>query len=113
MPSLSDVLIRFPDRHFILHIKSNDPNEGEVLGRTLLALPAKERDLLAVTGGDRPIGTLRKTLPGIKTMSPNSIKRCVVRYIAFGGDGLCAGRLPQYGAFCAGECCAMVMGMAR
>jgi glycerophosphoryl diester phosphodiesterase len=87
MPSLGDVLIRFPDRHFILHIKSNDPKEGEALGRTLLALPAKERDLLAVTGGDRPIGALRKTLPGIKTMSPNSIKRCVVRYIALGETG--------------------------
>jgi glycerophosphoryl diester phosphodiesterase len=87
MPSLGDVLIRFPDRQFILHIKSNDPNEGEALGRTLLALPAKERELLAVTGGDRPIRTLRKTLPGIQTMSPNSIKRCVVGYIALGETG--------------------------
>lgn len=111
MPSLGDVLTHFADKHFIIHIKSNDPKEGKALGRTLLALPAKERDLLAVTGGDRPIEALRITLSGIKTMSPNSIKLCVMRYIAW-GNGLCTGCLPQYGAFCIGECRAMVVGMA-
>lgn len=40
-----------------------------------------------MTGGDRLIETLRRTLPAIKTMSPKSIKACFVRYIALGGMG--------------------------
>jgi glycerophosphoryl diester phosphodiesterase len=87
MPSLVEVLTRFPKRQFILHIKSNDPKEGEALGRTLLAMPAQERQMLTVTGGDLPIRALRKALPGMRTMSPRSIKECVLRYMALGEMG--------------------------
>jgi len=87
MPSLEDVLTRFPNRHFILHIKSNDPKEGAALGRTLRSLPQDESQRVAVTGGDRPIETLRRTIPTIKTMSPKSIKACFERYIALGEIG--------------------------
>jgi glycerophosphoryl diester phosphodiesterase len=87
MPSLEEVLTRFPNRHFILHIKSNDPKEGEALGGTLLTMPRDESQRLAVTGGDRPIEALRRTFPAIKTMSPKSIKACFVRYIALGWIG--------------------------
>jgi glycerophosphoryl diester phosphodiesterase len=87
MPSLDDVLTRFPDRHFLLHIKSNDPKEDEALGRTLLSLPLRQRQLLAVTGGDLPIAAIRRNVPEIETMSPQSIKHCVVQYIALGEAG--------------------------
>jgi len=87
MPSLADVLTRFPDKHFLLHIKSNDPKEGEALGRTLLALPPAQRQLLAVTGGELPIAAIRRTLPEIETMSPKSIKRCITQYILLGETG--------------------------
>ncbi len=87
MPSLEDVLTRFPDKHFLLHIKSNYSMEGEALGRTLLALRPDQRKLLAVTGGDRPIATIRREVPDIETMSPKTIKRCIVQYIALGETG--------------------------
>jgi glycerophosphoryl diester phosphodiesterase len=87
MPSLEEVLTRFANRPFILHIKSNDAKEGEALGRTLLTMPRDEWQRLAVTGGDRPIQALRRTLPEIQTMSPKSIKACFVRYIALGVVG--------------------------
>jgi glycerophosphoryl diester phosphodiesterase len=87
LPSLNEVLTRFPEKHFILHIKSNDPREGETLGRTLLALPPGQRQMLAVTGGDLSIATLRSNVPDIETMSPKSIKRCVLQYIALGETG--------------------------
>jgi glycerophosphoryl diester phosphodiesterase len=55
MPSLEEVLTGFPNRHFILHIKSNDPTEGEALARTLLTMPRDELQWLAVTGEIAPL----------------------------------------------------------
>src|SRR5215475_7004019 len=35
MPSLDEVLTAFPDKRFLIHIKSNDADEGEKLARRL------------------------------------------------------------------------------
>ncbi len=35
MPSLDEVLEHFPDRSFLIHIKSNNPQEGEILAQYL------------------------------------------------------------------------------
>jgi len=43
--------------------------------------------MLAVTGGDLSIAALRSNVPDIETMSPKSIKRCVLQYIALGETG--------------------------
>lgn len=87
MPTLAEVLDTFPDRPFLINVKSNDPDEGSKLARFLNALPVERRATLMAYGGDRPIAALRSAVPGLKTMSRASLKGCLLRYIAYGWTG--------------------------
>jgi glycerophosphoryl diester phosphodiesterase len=90
MPSLDDVLRTFPDRPFLINVKSNDPAEGKELAAVLDKLAAERRASLMVYGGDKPIAVLRAIAPEIKTMSRASLKACLLRYIAYGWTGMVA-----------------------
>ncbi|MBO9354247.1 glycerophosphodiester phosphodiesterase [Bordetella petrii] len=91
MPTLAEVLDTFPDRPFLINIKSNDPDEGSKLAAFLNALPAERRATLMAYGGDRPIAVLRAAVPAMKTMSRASLKRCLLGYIAYGWTGAVPG----------------------
>lgn len=84
MPSLEDVLQTFPDRFFLINIKSNDPSEGAKLAVALGHLTPKARTQLMVYGGDKPIATLSRLMPDIRTMSRASLEACLVHYLAYG-----------------------------
>jgi glycerophosphoryl diester phosphodiesterase len=91
MPSLYEVLQAFPGRSFLINIKSNDPSEGEKLAAALGHLAPERRSQLMVYGGDKPIATLARLLPDMMTMSRDSLKACLISYIAYGWTGF----LPQ------------------
>ncbi|ANP90211.1 hypothetical protein BA011_40570 (plasmid) [Rhizobium leguminosarum] len=84
MPTLAEVLEAFPDRLFLINVKSNDPDEGSKLATFLNALSPERRAAVMAYGGDRPIAALRTAVPGLKTMSRASLKGCLLRYIAYG-----------------------------
>ncbi|MFX8106630.1 hypothetical protein ABTK92_20190, partial [Acinetobacter baumannii] len=52
MPTLDEVLTAFPDRRFLIHIKSNDPAEADRLAARLKQLPPDRLKMLMVYGGD-------------------------------------------------------------
>jgi glycerophosphoryl diester phosphodiesterase len=87
MPSLDEVLATFPDKRFLINVKSNDPREGELLADRLLQLPPAQLALLMSYGGDRPMETLRKRIPGMRTTSRKSVIACGTRYLALGWSG--------------------------
>ncbi|MCX2724516.1 glycerophosphodiester phosphodiesterase family protein [Roseibium salinum] len=87
MPTLEEVLASFPDRSFLINVKSNDPSEGKALAKFLAGLPPQRRTQLMVYGGDRPIAALRDSLPEVKTLSRSSLKSCLLRYIGYGWTG--------------------------
>lgn len=87
MPSLDEVLTHFPDRAFLIHIKSNDPQEGERLLEYLKALPEERLERLAVYGGDQPIALLEKGLPNLRVMSKETLKKALLSYMAIGWTG--------------------------
>lgn len=87
MPSLQEVLNHFPDRQFLINIKSNDPAEGEQLAKHLATLPEERLAQLAVYGGDRPIAVLQKRLPGLRVMSKATLVRSLLAYLAIGWTG--------------------------
>jgi glycerophosphoryl diester phosphodiesterase len=87
MPSLAEALQTFPDRSFLINVKSNDPDEGQKLASFLNVLPSERRAMLMVYGGDKPIAVLRASVPGLKAMSRASLKGCLLRYIAYGWAG--------------------------
>ncbi|NMO98254.1 glycerophosphodiester phosphodiesterase family protein [Paenibacillus lemnae] len=88
MPSLSEVLDRFPDKSFLIDVKSNDPEEGKLLASYLSKLPKKQQDLLAVYGGDEPIVALKEEMPQMRVMSKATMKKCLIPYLSAGWTGI-------------------------
>lgn len=87
MPSLDEVLTHFPDESFLIHIKSDDPEEGIQLAEVLKKLPENRLKQLTVYGGDRPIATIKEELPELRVMSKATLKSCLLPYIAVGWAG--------------------------
>jgi glycerophosphoryl diester phosphodiesterase len=87
MPSLDEVLATFPDKRFLIHIKSNDPHEGEQLASHLAMLSPAQRAHLIVYGGNLPVESFHQRLPDMRAMSRVSLTQCLVRYIAIGWSG--------------------------
>lgn len=87
MPSLDEVLAAFPERRFLINIKSDDPKEGELLAGRLARLKREQLDRLMAYGGDRPMRALRERLPSLKVMSRRSLTECGLRYLALGWSG--------------------------
>jgi glycerophosphoryl diester phosphodiesterase len=88
MPSLDEVLATFPDKRFLINIKSNDPREGDLLADRLSQLPPSQLALLMAYGGDLPIQRLHERMPVLRVMSRKSLARCGLRYIGVGWSGV-------------------------
>ncbi|WP_316234417.1 glycerophosphodiester phosphodiesterase family protein [Bradyrhizobium sp. SZCCHNR1098] len=88
MPSLDEVLATFPDKSFLINVKSNDQAEGRLLAAALAPIDAAQRGRLMVYGGDAPIAALRAAQPELKVMSRGMLKSCLLRYIGYGWTGL-------------------------
>jgi glycerophosphoryl diester phosphodiesterase len=87
MPTSAEVLTAFPDRNFLINMKSNDANEGKQLAEYLNTIPEAQRARLAVFGGAQPIATLQAALPTLRVASRSSVKTCVISYVAMGWSG--------------------------
>lgn len=87
MPSLAEVLTYFPDKQFLIHVKSNDSKEGLELAKLLNTLPKNLSSQLAVYGGDEPIAALQNEAPGLRVMSKANMKSCLIPYLAAGWTG--------------------------
>ena len=59
MPTLGEVLEAFPQKRFLINVKSRDPSEGEKLAAVLNKLPAERRAQIMVYGGDEPVEIVR------------------------------------------------------
>lgn len=93
MPSLDEVLQTFPDKRFLIHVKSNDIDEGVRLAAFLAGVPARERARLAVYGGglwrgNDAVETVKRLMPDLRVMSGAILRRCLTEYIAYGWTGL-------------------------
>lgn len=87
MPSLDEVLATFPDKRFLINVKSRDPHEGRLLAERLLQLPEAQRALLMAYGGDEPMRELNARIPSMPTTSRQKVMACGTRYLALGWSG--------------------------
>ena len=87
VPSLEQVLTAFPERDFFIDVKSNDPEEGELLAARLAEWTAGRPGKIAVLGGSRPVGVIRDRLPHVRTITRPRLERCLKRYLAMGWTG--------------------------
>ncbi|WP_282138689.1 glycerophosphodiester phosphodiesterase family protein [Rossellomorea aquimaris] len=87
IPTLNEVLTHFPNKELLIHIKSNDPNEGKRLAAYLSQHSEERLGDLSVYGGDEPIETLKKKLPDMRVMSKETLKSCLLSYEALSWTG--------------------------
>lgn len=87
MPTLDEVMTHFPEQSFLIHIKSNDQNEGKLLAQYLSQYPGDRLERITVYGGDEPISALKEELPNLRIMSLSTLKSCLVPYLAVGWIG--------------------------
>lgn len=96
MPTLGEVLRAFPDRQFLINIKSGDPAEADLLVSYL------KKNGVALNGdvwvfADGPPGErLTRIAPEVRVMSRKGLKSCSVAYLSRGWSGrvpvACRGR---------------------
>ncbi|MGN7399987.1 glycerophosphodiester phosphodiesterase family protein [Cytobacillus praedii] len=87
MPTLDEVLTEFPEEPFLIHIKSNDRNEGIQLSQYLSKYSNVRLSNLSVYGGDEPIAALKEKLPKLRVMSKQTLKSCLLPYLTVGWTG--------------------------
>ncbi|MGN7177829.1 glycerophosphodiester phosphodiesterase family protein [Cytobacillus sp. SAFR-174] len=87
MPSLDEVLKEFTEGELLIHIKSNDSQEGVKLAEYLSLFPAERLEKISVYGGDNPIAALKEEMPGMRVMSKATLKDCLLPYIGAGWTG--------------------------
>jgi len=91
MPTLSEVLAAFPDQDLLLHLKTDDPLDGDLLADALAARSTAERSRRFVYGGPHPVERLRERMPEVRSFTKQRLKRCGLGYLAAGW----AGYLPE------------------
>lgn len=84
MPTLGEVLAAFPDRRFLINIKSDDPEEGRRLSEVISHLSPERQALLTVYGGGKAIDAYRRALPRASVLATDGAVRCLLRYLALG-----------------------------
>ena len=87
MPSLEEVINYFPESSFLIHIKSNDPKDGELLAQYFSTLLKERLAKLTVYGGNEPIAMLKQKLPNLRVMSKATMKKALISYMAVGWTG--------------------------
>jgi glycerophosphoryl diester phosphodiesterase len=87
MPTIDEVLARFPDKRFLINVKSNDLSEGEKLVAYLAKLPPETRARLMVYGGTPPTELVHEKLPDVAIGSKKSLQSCLLGYTALGWSG--------------------------
>lgn len=87
MPSLDEVLDEFDRQPLLIHVKSDDPDEGRALAARLSSLDDDRLADITVYGGDAPMAALRTEIPELRVMSKAIMKSCLLQYEAMGWVG--------------------------
>ncbi len=91
MPTLDEVLTHFPEKSFLIHVKSSDKYEGKLLAQYLSQFSDTKLEKITVYGGDEPISALKEKQPDLRVMSVATMKSCLLPYLAVGWTGYVPG----------------------
>ncbi len=85
MPSLTEVLNRFPEGKFLINVKSGSEEEAELLVAFIRKLDAMDRNRLAVYGkSSKTADLIREKNLLIRTLSQEDLSDCLIAYMAIG-----------------------------
>lgn len=87
MVTLPEVFARFPDRAFLIHIKTDDPADGDRVAEVLATLPEDARARQIVYGGGQPVARVVERLPELRSFDRARMKSCLLGYFGLGWSG--------------------------
>lgn len=88
MPTLEEVLTRFPDKRFLINFKSRRPEEGEALAAFITAHPEWRNAIWGSYGGAEPTDKSIELIKGLRGYTAKSMMKCVVDYELTGWTGI-------------------------
>jgi glycerophosphoryl diester phosphodiesterase len=88
MPTLPEVLARFPDRQFLINFKSRRTEEGEALGQLVGDHPQWRNALWGSYGGAEPTLKSLELIDGLKGYTNRSVVSCAIAYETTGWTGI-------------------------
>jgi glycerophosphoryl diester phosphodiesterase len=87
MPTLDEVLARFPDKRFLVNFKSRRPEEGDALAQMIAAHPEWREAVWASYGGAEPTERSLALIEGLRGYTGKSMMKCVLDYELMGWTG--------------------------
>jgi glycerophosphoryl diester phosphodiesterase len=87
MPTLAEVLQRYPRQQFLVQIKDGYPGVADSLVAYLRANQLGTVDRLSFFGAAAPLRRLGEIIPTVRTWSARSVKRCLIGYLETGWFG--------------------------
>lgn len=93
LPSFEEVMARFPDRKFLVHIRDGGDNIGRIFLEKLKRLDARQIRNITLYGNDAAIELIRKEFPGMQAVSLRLMKRALIEYELIGWTGFVPGSL--------------------
>ena len=88
LPTLEDVLTRFPDKSFLINFKSRRAEEGEALAALIKAHPEWRNAIWASYGGAEPTDKSIELIEGLRGYTGKSMMKCIVDYELSGWTGI-------------------------
>lgn len=87
MPSLSEVFRTFPNKEFLLHIRSYSVETGEVLYSYLSKMSEEQIDRITIYGSKEPLEYLHEKMPTLRVMNKDILIKALLNYEALGWTG--------------------------
>lgn len=87
MPTLEEVYRTFPDKKFLVNIKSGRRKEAVQLNQYLRQRKLPPEGPLLVYGSDKVMTKMRELRPDVWSFSRESVKICTYRYLLMGWSG--------------------------
>lgn len=88
MPTLDDVLTRFPDKQFLINFKSRRADEGDALAALVAKHPEWRGAIWASYGGGEPTDRSIELIEGLRGYTGRSMMKCIVDYELLGWMGV-------------------------
>ena len=80
LPSLTQVLDKFPEQRFLINIKSNSASEADLIVQFLNNRANEDLSRLWFYGGVKPTTRLLSMNPKLKGFTRASVKKCAIQY---------------------------------
>ena len=93
MPSFDEVLQRFPDKKFLIHLRDEGEEIGHILLGKLKTLNEERIDTISLYGNDPAIALIRDQYPTMKALTARMMKKGVLSYALLGWTGFIPGSI--------------------